>query len=312
MKKFAFVFPGQGSQSVGMMAGFDTLPVVKATFEEASELLRQDLWAMVTAGDAEELAQTVNTQPVMLVAGVAVYRAWQSLGGAEPAYVAGHSLGEYTALVASGILPFSEAVPLVRERAASMQEAVPVGTGGIAAVLGLSDEDILKVCHDAAEGEVLEAANFNTPGQVVIAGHRTAVLRGIELAKSRGAKRAVMLAMSAPSHCSLMAPAADRLAGMLARATLSPPRIPLLHNADVKSYERIEDIRGALIRQLCSPVRWVETIRVLDAAQVTDIFECGPGKVLAGLNKRNAATAASHALVDRASLEAGIATVGGH
>jgi len=309
MKKFAFVFPGQGSQSVGMMAGFDSLPVVKATFDEASELLRQDLWALITAGDAEELAQTVNTQPVMLVAGVAVYRAWRSLGGAVPAYVAGHSLGEYSALVVSGILSFADAVPLVRERAASMQEAVPVGTGGIAAVLGLSDEDIRKVCHDAADGEVLEAANFNTPGQVVIAGHRTAVLRGIELAKARGAKRAVMLAMSAPSHCSLMAPAAGRLGVLLGRLQLSPPTVPLIHNADVKSYTRVEDIRDALVRQLCSPVRWVETVQALERAECTEIFECGPGKVLAGLNKRVATEAASHALVDRAALEAGIAAV---
>ena len=311
MTRFAFVFPGQGSQSVGMMKGFDTLPVVKQTFDEASELLQQNMWKMVTEGSEDELAQTVNTQPLMLVAGVATFRAWKAVGGADPAVVAGHSLGEYSALVAAGVIPFAQAVPLVRERAQQMQQAVPEGTGGIAAILGMDDEGIVSVCRDAAEGEVLEAANFNSPGQVVIAGHRTAVLRGIDLAKSRGARRAVMLAMSAPSHCSLMAPAADRLAELLRAATLSPPTIPLLHNADVQSYSDVDGIRAALIAQLCNPVRWVEIVRAFHDRGVTQVFECGPGKVLAGLNRRIVPEMEAAALVDAAALDQALQTVRG-
>jgi [acyl-carrier-protein] S-malonyltransferase len=298
----AFAFPGQGSQSVGMMGGFDELAVVRETFVEASDILGQDLWQMVTAGPAEELNLTVNTQPVMLTAGVAVYRAWNSLQGAKPAAVAGHSLGEYTALVAAGALAFADALPLVRYRAKVMQEAVAEGIGGMAAILGLDDDVVRAVCAEAAQGEVLEAVNFNSPGQVVIAGHRSAVERGMEAAKAKGAKRALPLPVSVPSHCALMRPAAEALGQYLQSVPVNAPQMPVLHNADVKSYSDGAAIKDALVRQLYSPVRWVETVRELAAQGITTLAECGPGKVLAGLNKRIEANMQVVALTDANAL----------
>jgi len=301
--KLAFVFPGQGSQSVGMMQGFDALPVVRETFEEAGAVLKQDLWQLVTSGPLEALNQTVNTQPAMLTAGVAVYRAWQQSGGQQPAFMAGHSLGEYTALVACGALSFADALPLVRYRAEVMQEAVAEGVGGMAAILGLDDDAVRAVCAEAAQGEVVEAVNFNSPGQVVIAGNKAAVERGMELAKARGAKRALPLPVSVPSHCSLMKPAAEKLAIYLQSVKLNTPQVPVLHNADVRSYNGEAEIKDALVRQLYQPVRWVETIQALAAAGVTHVAECGPGKVLAGLNKRIVAELQGLALTDAAALE---------
>jgi [acyl-carrier-protein] S-malonyltransferase len=286
MSKFAFVFPGQGSQSRGMMNGYADFPVVQDTFAEASDALRQDLWKLVAEGDDSELNATVNTQPVMLTAGIAVYRAWQSLRGPVPTLMAGHSLGEYTALVASGALSFVDALPLVRYRAECMQQAVPEGLGGIAAILGLDDEIVRSVCAESAQGEVLEAVNYNSPGQVVIAGHRSAVERGMELAKAKGAKRALMLPMSVPSHCSLLREAAEKLRSYLEGITITAPAIPVLHNADVRHYEDGSAIKDALVRQLYSPVRWVETVQFFGKQGITHNVECAPGKVLAGLNKR--------------------------
>lgn len=286
MTKFAFVFPGQGSQSRGMMNNYAEFPVVRDTFTEASDILRQDLWQLAAEGSDAELNDTVNTQPLMLTAGVAVYRAWQSLHAPVPALLAGHSLGEYTALVASGALQFADALPLVRYRAECMQEAVPKGTGGIAAILGLDDASVLEVCREAAQNEILEAVNFNSPGQVVIAGNRAAVERGMELAKAKGAKRALMLPMSVPSHCSLMRGAAELLREKLNDVTMQTPSIPVLHNADVKSYTDVPSIKDALVRQLYSPVRWVETVQYFGQNLVTHNVECAPGKVLMALNKR--------------------------
>ena len=307
--KFAFLFPGQGSQSVGMMAAFAAEALVRDTFAEASEVLGQDLWALVSEGPTEELNKTVNTQPVMLAAGMAVYRAWQAAGGPEPAVMAGHSLGEYTALVAAGALSFADAVRLTRLRAQAMQEAVAEGVGAMAAILGLPDEAVRALCSEAAEGEVLEAVNFNSPGQVVIAGHKAAVERGVALARSKGAKRAVMLPVSVPSHCTLMRGAAEVLARHLEEVAFQRPRIPVLQNADVAAFDSPEAIRAALVRQLFSPVRWVETIQRMAAEGVTLAAECGPGKVLAGLNKRIAPEMACLALVDPASLADAISKV---
>lgn len=272
-----------------MMNGYTGLPVIQETFQEASDILKQDLWSMVINGPADDLNLTINTQPLMLTAGIAVYRAWASLGGEQPALMAGHSLGEYTALVASEALSFADALTLVRFRAQAMQQAVPEGVGGMAAILGLDDEIIETICRDITRQnseESLEPANFNSPGQIVIAGHKNAILRGIELAKSKGAKRAIMLPMSIPSHCSLMKPAADSMRQQLTHVTLQPPRIPVLHNADVKTHSDAADIKEILIRQLTGPVRWVDTVKAFAANGVTHIVECGPGKVLAGLNKR--------------------------
>jgi [acyl-carrier-protein] S-malonyltransferase len=283
--KFAFLFPGQGSQSVGMMQGFGDQPVIRNTFTEASDVLGQDLWRMVTEPN-EELNQTANTQPLMLTAGVAVWRAWLEAGGARPSVMAGHSLGEYTALVAAGALEFSAALPLVRYRAEVMQGAVAEGVGAMAAILGLDDEAVRAVCTESAQGEVLEAVNFNSPGQVVIAGHKTAVERGMEAAKAKGAKRALILPVSVPSHCALMKPAADKLAVYLESVAVSAPQIPVLHNADVQAYSDAQSIKNALVRQLYSPVRWVETVQAISAQGIAHAAECGPGKVLAGLNKR--------------------------
>jgi len=300
--KFAFVFPGQGSQSVAMMQPFAESKAVRAVFEEASAVLGQDLWKLVAEGPAEELNSTVNTQPVMLTAGCAVYRAWQEAGGAEPAWVAGHSLGEYTALVASGVLAFRDALPLVRFRAQAMQEAVPVGEGAMAALLGLDDEAVVAACGEAAQGQVVEAVNFNAPSQVVIAGHKPAVERGMAAAKARGAKRAVMLPVSAPFHSSLLKPAADKLAAYLDKVGVNAPRIPVVNNVDVATESNPARIKDALARQACKPVRWVEVVRRMAADGVTHIAECGPGKVLAGLTKRIDGNLQGHAIVDPQSL----------
>ena len=283
---FAFFFPGQGSQSLNMMSGFDSEAVVKATFDEASAALGQDLWAMMNGEDAEIIGQTVNTQPLMLAAGVATYRAYSAAGGKEPAVVAGHSLGEYTALVAAGALDFADAVKLVRLRAELMQNAVPQGVGAMAAILGLEDEQLKVICAEAAQGEVVEAVNFNSPGQVVIAGNAAAVERAMEAAKAAGAKRALPLPVSVPSHCSLMKPAAEKLAEALKSVNIRTPQIRVIHNADVASYDDADKIKDALVRQLYSPVRWTETVNALVAEGVTESAECGPGKVLAGLAKR--------------------------
>ncbi|SNX60084.1 [Acyl-carrier-protein] S-malonyltransferase [Nitrosomonas ureae] len=287
--KFAFVFPGQGSQSVGMMNGYKELPIIQETFQEASDILKQDFWSMANSGSEEELNLTLNTQPLMLIAGVAVYRAWISLGGKEPVLLAGHSLGEYTALVASEALGFADALSLVRFRAQVMQQAVPEGVGGMAAILGLDDETIKTICRDITnqgDGESLEPANFNSPGQIVIAGHRNAILQGIELAKSKGAKRAIMLPMSIPSHCSLMKPAAESMRLQLQHVTLQAPKIPILHNTDVKPHSDPLIIKEILVQQLINPIHWVDTVRAFVTAEITHVVECGPGKVLSGLNKR--------------------------
>lgn len=269
-----------------MMRGYGDLPIVRETFDDASSILDQDLWSLVENGPEAALRQTINTQPLMLVAGVAVYRAWLKLGGAKPHVLAGHSLGEYSALVAGEALDFADALPLVRFRAETMQQAVPEGSGGIAAVLGLDDAKIMEVCLEAAQGEVLEAVNFNSPGQVVIAGHRRAVERGMELAKSKGAKRAIMLPMSTPSHCSLMRDAAEKLKERLRSVVIRPPKIPVVHNVDVSKHAEPAAIRDVLVRQLYNPVRWVETIQAFAQRGITHVAECAPGKVLAGLNKR--------------------------
>ena len=310
MTKFAITFAGQGSQSIGMMAGLADLAVVRSTFDEASVTIGVDLWKLAADGPVELQNQTVNTQPLMLAAGVATWRAWQTLGGPSPAHFAGHSLGEYTALVAAGALAFSDAVALVRFRAGAMQDAVPEGTGGIAAVLGLDVAEVRQVCADAAAGEVLEAVNLNSPGQIVIAGHRTAVERGMALAKERGAKRAIMLPMSAPSHCALMRPAAEQLKQRLTSISMSVPSVPVLQNADVMAFADAGQIKSALVEQLYRPVRWIETVQKLAADGATTVVECVPGKVLTGLNKRIDANLNCLAINDRAGLDAAIAVVG--
>jgi len=300
--KFGMVFPGQGSQSVGMMASFADIRAVRDTFGEASETLGQDLWKLVAEGPAEELNATVNTQPVMLTAGYAVYRAWRDAGGAEPVIVAGHSLGEYTALVVAGAIAFQEAVPLVRFRAQAMQEAVPLGSGAMAAILGLDDDAARAACAEAAQGEVVEAVNFNAPSQVVIAGHKGAVERATQVAKMRGAKRVVMLPVSAPFHSSLLEPAAERLSQRLAALPVAPPLIPVVSNVDVAVEHEARRIRDALARQACNPVRWVEVIRYMAAAGISHLAECGPGRVLAGLTKRIVDGVQGCAVADAASM----------
>ena len=305
---FAFLFPGQGSQSLNMMDGF-AAAVVKDTFDEASDALGDDLWAMLKADSNEAINQTINTQPLMLAAGVATFRAWLAAGGARPSVVAGHSLGEYSALVAADALDFDDAVRLVRLRAEAMQSAVPAGEGAMAAVLGLEDTDIVAACAEAAQGEVVEAVNFNAPGQVVIAGGKAAVERAIAACKARGAKRAMPLPVSVPSHCALMKPAAERLAEALESVSINVPVLPVLHNADVAAYSEAAQIRDALVRQLYSPVRWTETIRKLAADGVLLHAECGPGKVLAGLNKRIESTLSTSALTDDAAIAAALTSL---
>jgi len=304
--KLAFVFPGQGSQSVGMMQGWGERAEVRATFAEASDALGQDLWALVTEGPADLLNQTVNTQPAMLAADVAVWRVWQAAGGATPALLAGHSLGEYAALVAAEALGFADAIRLVRFRAEAMQAAVPEGVGAMAAILGLDDEAVRAVCSESAAGEVVEAVNLNSPGQVVIAGNKAAVERAMALAKEKGAKRALSLPVSVPSHSSLMRPAAEKLLAYLQGVAIVMPNIPVLHNTDVQSHTEPDAIRAALAKQLHTPVRWVETVQALKVAGIDRVIECGPGKVLAGLNKRIDDSLPAVALVDEASLQAAL------
>ncbi|ACV34852.1 ACP S-malonyltransferase [Accumulibacter sp.] len=310
---FAFVFPGQGSQSVGMMSAYGDSSVVRATFDEASAALAEDLWQLLADGPAEALAQTVNTQPIMLTAGVAAYRLWLDKAGKLPAVVAGHSLGEYSALVAAGVIAFTDAVPLVRLRAAAMQEAVPAGTGAMAAILGLDDDKIAEACAEAAaasgEGAVVEPVNFNGPGQTVIAGSKGAVERACDACKARGAKRALLLPVSAPFHSSLIRPAADKLAARLAELSFAAPQIPVINNVDVAIESDGARIKDALIRQAYSPVRWVETIRKMAAMDIATVAECGPGKVLAGLTKRCADKVNSVALADLTAIEAAAANL---
>ena len=298
----AFVFPGQGSQQVGMMDGYADDRVVRGTFDEASAILGEDLWQLAAEGPAEAQNLTRNTQPLLLTASVGIWRAWLAAGGAAPAYLAGHSLGEYSALVAAGALAFRDAVPLVRFRAEAMQDAVAAGIGAMAAVVGGDDEAIAKACAEAAEGEVVEPVNYNAPGQIVIAGHRAAVERAMKAAKGHGAKRAMLLPVSAPFHSSLLAPAAARLAGRLADVAFAVPSIPVVHNVDVGRHDDAAAIRDALARQAASPVRWTETLRFLVANGVTSVVECGPGRVLAGLARRVDDSLATYSLTDAAAL----------
>ena len=301
MNKLAFFFPGQGSQSVGMMSGFGDAKIIRDTFIEASDILGVDFWAMATEAN-ESINETTNTQPIMLIAGVATWRAWQAVSAHTPSVLAGHSLGEYTALVASGALSFADSLPLVRYRAEVMQNAVPAGVGAMAAILGLDDDVVRAVCAEAAQDQVLEAVNFNSPGQVVIAGSKSAVERGMALAKDKGAKRALPLPVSVPSHCALMKPAAIKLAEYLIDVTINKPTIPVLHNADVLAYQDGSQIKSALVRQLYSPVRWVETVQAVYTQGVTHAAECGPGKVLAGLTKRIVAELPCVALTNNEAL----------
>lgn len=308
---FAFVFPGQGSQSVGMLSELSTVyPQVLATFAEASEALGYDLWKLVSEGPEQDLNQTERTQPAMLAAGVAVWRAWQATTDELPTYLAGHSLGEYTALVASGALDFSDAIKLVEMRGQFMQQAVPAGEGAMAAILGLEDDDVRAICEQASEFGVVEAVNFNSPGQVVIAGSAEAVNPAIELAKEKGAKRALLLPVSVPSHCALMKPAADKLAEVLAGITINTPTIPVIHNASVTAVDSADEIKNLLAMQLYSPVRWVETVQWFASQGVDTLVECGPGKVLAGLTKRIDKSLTGLAVLDEKSLQAAIQALG--
>ncbi|MDD2609179.1 MAG: ACP S-malonyltransferase [Giesbergeria sp.] len=307
MKTFAFVFPGQGSQSVGMLDAWSDHPVVAQTLQEASDALGEDVAKLIHEGPKEALALTTNTQPVMLVAGVAAWRVWQAEGGALPAAVAGHSLGEYSALVASGVLTLAQAAPLVRLRAAAMQEAVPVGTGAMAAILGLEAAKVIAGCAEATaalgnSAEVVEAVNFNDPAQTVIAGSKAAVEKACEMLKAAGAKRALPLPVSAPFHSSLMKPAAEKLRLALAETVLAAPQIPVLNNIDVAVQQDADAIRDALYRQAFGPVRWVECVQALKARGISHIIECGPGKVLAGLVKRIDAELVGAALYDPTTL----------
>lgn len=307
--KFALVFPGQGSQKLGMMEAYGDNPVIRDTFAEASAALGRDLWQLVTEGPAEALNQTVNTQPLMLTAGVAAYRLWLAKGGPQPALVAGHSLGEYSALVAAGAIEFADAVPLVELRAKAMQEAVPAGEGGMAAILGLDVATVRAACAEAAEGQVVEAVNLNAPEQTVIAGHAAAVQRAADACKTRGAKRAMLLPVSAPFHCALMLPAAQKLGQRLATLKVNAPKIPLLNNVDVAIVNDPEQIKDALVRQAAAPVRWVEIMQAMAAQGVSHVYECGPGKVLAGLVKRCADGVEGGALADAAGIDAAIAAL---
>ena len=308
MKPFAFVFPGQGSQSVGMLDAWGDHPAVRETLQEASDALGEDIGRLVHEGPKETLALTTNTQPVMLVAGVAAYRAWRAEGGAEPTVVAGHSLGEYSALVAAGALTLADAAPLVRFRAQAKQEAVPVGTGAMAAILGLDAQKVVEGCAEALRllginsGEAVEAANFNDPAQTVIAGSKAAVDKACEVLKGMGAKRALLLPVSAPFHSSLMKPAAEKLRERLAATAIQSPRIPVVNNIEVKVETDPDRIRGALYEQAFGPVRWVECVRAIQQRGIDKIVECGPGKVLAGLVKRIDANLASAAIHDPATL----------
>ncbi len=299
----AFVFPGQGSQSIGMLNALAAeFPLVQQTFAEASQVLGYDLWELVVTGPDDKLNQTQITQPAMLAAGVAVWRVWESRNGPKPIVMAGHSLGEYSALVAADVFTFADAISLVADRARFMQEAVPVGQGAMAAVLGLDDEAVRKLCEQAAQGEVLEAVNYNSPGQIVIAGTATAVQRALEQAPAAGAKRALPLPVSVPSHCALMHPAAERMTARLQQAALAAPKVPVIHNVHVKTEAGLDAIREKLARQIEAPVRWVETIQKMADDGVTRIVECGPGKVLTGLNKRISKQIETKAVFDPSSL----------
>ena len=308
---FAFVFPGQGSQSVGMLNSISERPEVRATLQEASEALGEDVAKLIAEGPAEALSLTTNTQPVMLTAGVAFYRAWLAAGGPKPNVMAGHSLGEYSALVAAGVISFKDAVPLVRFRAQAMQSAVPVGTGGMAAILGLDDATVSQVCAEAsaASGAVVEAVNFNAPGQVVIAGASDAVTKACELLKAAGAKRALPLPVSAPFHSSLLQPASEKLKGYLAKIEFKAPTISVINNVDVQILNDPSAIKDALVRQAAKPVRWQETIQAMAAQGITQVVECGPGKVLAGLTKRINDQVTGVPVFDEASLNEVLATL---
>lgn len=309
MSTFAFLFTGQGAQAVGMLNGFAGNPVVDQTVQEASDALGFDLKRMIAEGPKEDLDLTTNTQPVMLTAAVAVYRAWIAAGGPVPNVVAGHSLGEYSALVAAGVIPFADAVPLVRFRAQSMQDAVPVGQGGMAVILGLQADDVRAVCAEAAQGEVVEAVNFNEPTQIVIAGHTAAVERACEIAKAKGAKRAMKLSVSAPFHSSLLKPASDRLREYMGKLTFAAPQIAVINNVDVAVLNDPEQIKDALVRQAAGPVRWVETMQKMAAEGVTQVIECAPSKTLIGMAKRIDANLVGEALVDQAALERVLASM---
>jgi len=309
--KLAIVFPGQGSQSVGMLRGYAGLPGVDDVRREAGEVLGADFLGLLDEGPADALGLTVNTQPAMVTAGYAAYRAWRELDGPEPAVVAGHSLGEYTALTAAAAIAFRDCLPLVRYRAQAMQEAVPEGQGAMAAILNLDDDAVRLACAEAAQQEVVEAVNFNAPGQVVIAGHKAAVERAMQACKAKGARRAVPLPVSAPFHSALMRPAAERLAGYLADVPIAVPKFALINNVDVKIETQPSAIKSALVRQAASPVRWVETVKRMRAEGVTHVLECGPGKVLAGMAKRVDGELEVHALADRASLKQALAAIKG-
>ncbi|MEJ2450260.1 MAG: ACP S-malonyltransferase [Gammaproteobacteria bacterium] len=301
----AFVFPGQGSQSVGMMDGLaQVYPLIEETYAQASATLGYDLWQIVTAGPDEKLNTTDITQPAMLAAGVATWRVWQAQGGATPAVMAGHSLGEYSALVCAGAMAFDDAVKLVAARGRYMQEAVPRGIGAMAAILGLDDATVITVCEEAAQDEIVQAVNFNSPGQVVVAGNKAAVERAAEIAKQKGAKRAVILPVSVPSHCLLMKPAADKLVEDLRQITINTPDIQVINNVDVSSPTDADGIRDALTRQLYQPVRWVESVQAMITSGVDRMIECGPGKVLIGLNKRIDKTISHSSITDADALSA--------
>ena len=305
------VFPGQGSQAVGMLRAYAGLPGVDEVRRQAGDALGADFLTLLDAGPQESLNLTVNTQPAMVTAGYAAFRAWRELGGPAPEFVAGHSLGEYTALVAAGSIEFAQCLPLVRFRAQAMQQAVPEGQGAMAAILNLDDAAVRAACAEAAQGQVVDAVNFNAPGQIVIAGHKEAVTRAMELCKAKGAKRALPLPVSAPFHSSLMRPAAERLQGYLAGIEVRAPACQLINNVDVRIETQPEAIKDALVRQAASPVRWVETVQQMRAHGVTHVLECGPGKVLAGMAKRIDGALQSLALADKASLEQALATLKG-
>lgn len=308
----AFVFPGQGSQSVGMLSAMaEAYPEIKQTFEQASEVLSYDLWSIVEAGPLEKLNQTAITQPAMLAAGYAVWKIWNKQCSVQPGWMAGHSLGEYTALICSGALAYEDAIKLVSERGRLMQEAVPAGQGAMAAILGLEDHEVVKLCKDSAESEVVAPANFNAPGQVVIAGDKVAVERAMAKAKEVGAKRAVLLPVSVPSHCALMQSAAEQLSDLLQQTGIDSPRITLIHNVDVSTHSAPEVIRNALREQLFKPVRWVDGIKFMADQGVTVFVECGPGKVLIGLNKRIAKNAEHLSIYDPDSLNQALEIVNG-
>ncbi|NDJ58152.1 ACP S-malonyltransferase [Enterobacteriaceae bacterium 4M9] len=307
MSKFAFVFPGQGSQAVGMLADMAAAyPIIEETFREASAALGYDLWALTQQGPAEELNKTWQTQPALLTASVALWRAWQQQGGKAPALMAGHSLGEYSALVCAGVLDFTDAVKLVELRGKLMQDAVPEGTGAMSAIIGLDDAAIAKACEDAAEGQVVSPVNYNSPGQVVIAGHKDAVERAGAACKAAGAKRALPLPVSVPSHCALMKPAADKLAVEMEKLTFNAPQIPVVNNVDVKCETDAAAIRDALVRQLYSPVQWTKSVEFMASTGIEHLYEVGPGKVLTGLTKRIVDTLTASALNEPAAMSAAI------